>query len=64
MKRIEVILRSEIGFDKMTTMILVYVLFMLLPVLDFGCELIFVESKVVATIGNLKLLDHVILEDA
>ena len=45
-------------------MILVYVFFMLLPVFDFGCELIFVESEVVATIGYLKLLDHVILENA
>ena len=45
-------------------MILIYMFFMLLPVFDFSCELIFVESKVVATIGYLKLLDDVILEDA
>ena len=45
-------------------MILVYVFFMLLPVFDFSCELVFVESEVVATIGYLKLLDHVILENA
>ena len=48
----------------MIAMILVYMFFMLLPVFDFSCELIFVESKVVATIGYLELLDDVILEDA
>lgn len=64
MKRIEVILRSQITFYEITAMILVDVLFMLLSVFNFSCELVFVESEVVATISYLKLLDHVILEDA